>query len=897
MMEQGLLSRIFDTQAFNESLVSGKPAIPLFKAAINNAQAVMHAEFRQSLDAVTMVHARSWFMDQLLTAAWNKFFPSNTHNIALLAVGGYGRGELHPKSDIDILLLSTDEAAFSEHSSAMQDFITFMWDIKLDVGHGVRTLDDCKREAKKDLTIATNLMETRTLAGSDDIRSAMAQTTSAEHIWPSDEFFRAKRQEQTERHEKHQDIDYNLEPNIKNGIGGLRDLHTIVWILQRHFGSNKLESLSSQAILDDFEFGMLNRCRDFLWQLRYALHMVTDREEDQLLFDFQKEIAEILGFEDQDDKLAVECMMHQFYRYSMAMTELNDLLMLLFKEIIIESKAPPIVEPINEHFQRRNNYLEIIDPKLFDHTPNAMLEVFYALANDDSLKGVRANTIRAIRDHRHVIDDDFRSDPDNIRTFIAIVRHPNHVVRELERMMHYGILGQYIPEFGNIIGHMQHDLFHSYTVDQHTFRAIKFMRHLRFGIEKELFPLASKLIHNISKKEILYIAALLHDVGKALPGEHELTGGDIAEQFCIQHGLSQKDTDLITWLVKNHLLFSQASQRIDLADPDAIHHFATLIGSSRHLEYLYILSAADIYSTNKKLWTSWRAEQMRTLYRETSSVLRKGLDTPIDKDEWVKETQDAVIERMSEHGYSKEDLFKLWDNPGDEYFLRESVDTLVWHSLALFEHGNSEKPLVLIGNTSNEANEGATQIFIYMKDQPHLFAAMTAALDQLHLNIQDARIITSANNNALDTYIVLDETGNPITEVARLDKIKTNLSNILANTSDFPDLIQRRTSRRLKQFDFKPYVFMSNDPYTKRSLLEVIAPDRPGLLARMGQIFMDFDLILETAKILTEGEKVDDIFYLTDKNGQPISDPNICKELQACVIAELTEQVELQASI
>ena len=297
------------------------------------------------------------------------------------------------------------------------------------------------------------------------------------------------------------------------------------------------------------------------------------------------------------------------------------------------------------------------------------------------------------------------------------------------------------------------------------------------------------------------------------------------------------------------------------------------------------------------MWTSWRAEQMRTLYRETSSVLRKGLDTPIDKDEWVKETQDAVIERMSEHGYSKEDLFKLWDNPGDEYFLRESVDTLVWHSLALFEHGNSEKPLVLIGNTSNEANEGATQIFIYMKDQPHLFAAMTAALDQLHLNIQDARIITSANNNALDTYIVLDETGNPITEVARLDKIKTNLSNILANTSDFPDLIQRRTSRRLKQFDFKPYVFMSNDPYTKRSLLEVIAPDRPGLLARMGQIFMDFDLILETAKILTEGEKVDDIFYLTDKNGQPISDPNICKELQACVIAELTEQVELQASI
>ena len=896
-MDQGLLSRIFDLQAFNNELASGKPAIPLFKAAISHSEEVMHEEFRLTLDAVTLVHARSWFMDELLKSAWNKFFPADTQNISLLAVGGYGRGELHPKSDIDILLLSSDEEAFSEHSSAMQDFITFMWDIKLDVGHGVRTLDDCKREAEKDLTIATNLMETRTLAGPDDLRNNMATTTCAHNIWPSDEFFQAKWQEQTDRHNKHQDIDYNLEPNIKNGVGGLRDLHTVVWILQRHFGSNKLESLSSQAILNDFEFSMLNRCRDFLWQLRFALHMVTGREEDQLLFDFQKEIAEVLGFEDEEDKLGVECMMHQYYRYSLALAELNDLLMLLFKEIIIDSKNAPIIEPINQHFQRHNDYLEIIDPDLFDHTPNAMLEVFYTMASDDTLKGVKANTVRALRDHRHSIGEDFRSHPDNTRTFIAIIRHPDNVVRELERMMRYGILGQYIPAFGQVIGHMQHDLFHSYTVDQHSFRAIKFIRHLRYGTEKELFPLASKLIHNIAKKEILYIAALLHDVGKALPGEHEITGAELTEQFCIQHGLSQKDTDLIVWLVRNHLLFSQASQRIDIADADAIHHFATQIGDQRHLEYLYVLSAADIYSTNRKLWTSWRAEQMRTLHKETFAVIRRGLDNPINKDDWVKETQDAVVERLSEHGYSQEDIMKLWDNPGDEYFLRESVDTLVWQSLALFEHGDSDKPLVLIGNTSNEANEGATQVFIFMKDQPHLFAAMTAALDQLHLNIQDARIITSANNNALDTYIVLDEAGNPITEPARLEKIKTTLQDMLSNSSDFPDLIQRRTSRQLKQFDFKPSVFMSNDPFTKRSLLEVIAPDRPGLLARMGQIFMDYNLSLETAKILTEGERVDDIFYLTDENGHPISDPELCEELQKTVIAELLEQVELQASI
>ena len=896
-MEPGLLDRVFNQTEFATELATGKPPIPLFKQAIQNSQLAMDSHFRETLDAVTLVHCRSQFMDQLLAFAWQQFFPEHATNISLLAVGGYGRGELHPRSDIDILLLSQDETAFSEHSDAMQGFITFMWDIKLDVGHGVRTLDDCTKEASKDLTIVTNLMETRTLAGPDQLRQTMVHSTGPQHLWPSDAFFTAKWQEQTERHQKHHDSDNNLEPNIKNGVGGLRDIHTVVWILQRHFGDNQLENLTSRGILTEFEYGMLHRCRDFLWQLRYALHMVTQREEDHLLFDFQKEIASILGFSDEADKLAVEVMMHQYYRYSLALNELNDLLMLLFNEIIIDSQQPQQIYSINQHFQRCNDYLEIKQPDLFEHTPSAMLEVFYTLACDDSLKGVRANTIRALRDNRHAIDDNFRSDPDNIRSFMAIIRNPQHLVRELGRMLRYGILGQYIPEFGGIIGHMQHDLFHSYTIDQHSLRAIKFMRKLRFDEHKETFPQASKLIDRISKKDILYLAALLHDVGKALPGEHEITGSEIAHNFCIHHGLGQKDADLVVWLVRNHLLFSQASQRIDIADPDAMHHFATQIGDRRHLEYLYVFSVADIYSTNKKLWTSWRAEQMRTLYKATRNILRRGLDNPVNKEQWVEEIQQSVIERLKAHGYQEQEVFNLWANPGDEYFLRESVDTLVWHALALFDHGSSDKPLVLISDTSDVTFEGATQVFIYMKNQPHLFAAMTAALDQLHLNIQDARIITSQNNNALDTYIVLDENGEPISEPARLKKIKITLEKTLANPAEYSELIQRRTSRQLKQFEFKPIVNLSNDPFNKRSCLEVIAPDRPGLLARMGKLFMEYELSLDTAKILTEGEKVDDIFYLKDKNGQPISDPDFCRELQDAVIETLTEQVELQATL
>ena len=896
-MNSGLLNKIFDKSAFCAELASGKPPIPLFKQAIAHSQTVMDQHFRETLDAVTLVHSRSWFMDELLACAWGLYFNQNAQNIALLAVGGYGRGELHPKSDIDVLLLSKDEAAFSEHSESMQGFITFMWDIKLDVGHGVRTLDDCRNEAVKDLTIATNLMETRTLSGTDDLRQTMVENTGPKHIWPSDEFFNAKWQEQIERHQKHHDIDANLEPNIKNGQGGLRDVHTIVWMLQRHFGSNHLDNLTSQGILTEFEFGMLHRCRDFLWQLRYALHMVTGREEDQLLFDFQKEIAEVLGFKDEPEQLGVEVMMHQYYRYSIALNELNGLMMLLFKEVMVESQHPQEIVSINQHFQRCNDYLEIKQADLFEHYPNAIIEVFYTLASDNTLKGVRANTIRALRDNRGLINDAFRSHPDNVRSFMAILRSHDNVVRELDRMMRYGILGKYIPEFGNIIGHMQHDLFHSYTVDQHSFRAIQFMRQLRFGDKKTVFPQASKLIHSIPKKEILYLAALLHDVGKALPGEHEITGSEIAQQFCIQHGLRQKDADLVVWLVRNHLVFSQASQRLDIADTDALHHFATQIGDRRHLEHLYVFSAADIYSTNKKLWTSWRAEQMRTLYRATRNILRRGLDNPIDKDQWVEEIQQTVIERLSAFGHQEQDVLDLWANPGDEYFLRESIDTLVWQAQALFQHGNSQKPLVLISETSDMAFEGATQVFIYMKNQPHLFAAMTAALDQLHLNIQDARIITSANNNALDTYIVLDENGEPIKEAARLEKIQRTLEETLANPEEYSELIQRRTSRQLKQFDFTVTVNMSNDPFNKRSCLEVIAPDRPGLLARMGQLFMEHELTLETAKILTEGEKVDDIFYLKDKNGLPISDPDFCRELQDAVIDTLTEQVELQATL
>lgn len=895
-MKELLQAALFEQADFRAKLAAGRP-IPVFKERLKAGQEFMYQHFRETLDAVGLVRLRSWFMDQMLAEAWHLYFPAQPDNIALLAVGGYGRGELHPHSDIDVLILLQDDAAFEAHKEPMQAFITFMWDIKLEVGHGVRTLADCEREARGDLTIMTNMMETRALAGPSGLRDEMRKLTSAERMWPSEVFFQAKWDEQIARQRKYQDTEYNLEPHIKNCPGGLRDMHTIAWVMRREFNKGRLSELVNQSILSEFEYKVLRKCRRFLWQIRYALHMLAGREEDRLLFDLQKDIAELLGFSDKDGKLAVEHFMHQYYRYSLALTEMNDLMLLLFKELIIDGKQEARIEVINSHFRRHNDYLEMRDADLFRDTPSAMLEAFYILANDNSLKGVRADTIRALRDNRHSINDEFRHNPDNIRTFMAIMRSKDNVVRELTRMMRYGILGHYIPEFGQMIGHMQYDLFHLYTVDQHTLRCIRFIRQLRYAPDKERYPFATKLMGRVQKQEILYLTALLHDLGKTIPGEHDVSGEIVARKFCERHGLNQKDTNLICWLVRNHLLFSQASQRLDLGDPEALMHFARQVHDMYHLDHLFILSLADIVSTNPKLWTGWRAEQMRQLYLETKWALRRGFDNPIDKDQWIAETQEAAIKLLEADGYNEDDIRNLWADPGDEYFLRETPENLAWHARALFDHGDSSKPLVLIGDTSDRAFEGATQIFIFMKDQPNVFAAMTAALDQLHLNIQDARIITSNNNNTLDTYIVLDETGEAITDKERIEHIRKTLTAALSNPEEFPALIQRRTPRQLKQFKVKPKVIISNDPIKRRTVLEVIAPDRPGLLACMGRLFMEEGLNLQNAKILTEGERVDDIFYVTDKQGNPLSDPDYCHHLQQVIIEALEEQVALQASL
>ncbi|MBD2838162.1 [protein-PII] uridylyltransferase [Pseudomonas sp. JM0905a] len=880
---------LFDRGQFQAELALKSSPIAAFKKAIRQAREVLDNRFASGRDIRRLVEDRAWFVDQILRAAWGRFGWSEDADIALLAVGGYGRGELHPFSDIDLLILldSADHEVFRE---PIEGFLTLLWDIGLEVGQSVRSVAECAEEAQADLTVVTNLMESRTIAGPEHLRQRMLEVTSPEQMWPSKHFFLAKRNEQKARHAKYNDTEYNLEPNVKGSPGGLRDIQTILWVARRQFGSLNLHGLVQQGFLMESECSMLASSQEFLWKVRYALHMLAGRAEDRLLFDHQRKIASLLGFEDGDGKLGIERFMQKYYRVVMGVSELSDLINQHFEEVILRAGETGQAQPLNSRFQLRDGYIEVTHPNVFKRTPFAMLEIFVLMAQHPEIKGVRADTIRLLRDSRHLIDDDFRKDIRNTSLFIELFKSTQGIHRNLRRMNRYGILGLYLPEFGQIIGQMQHDLFHIYTVDAHTLNLIKHLRKLKWPELAEKFPLASKLIDKLPKPELIYLAGLYHDIGKGRGGDHSELGAVDAEIFCARHQLPVWDSRLVAWLVQHHLVMSTTAQRKDLSDPQVIYDFARLVGDQTRLDYLYVLTVADINATNPSLWNSWRASLLRQLYTETKRALRRGLENPLDREEQIRQTQTAAIDILVRNGIDQDEAEQLWSQLGDDYFLRHTANDVAWHTEAILQHPAGNDPLVLIKETAQREFEGATQIFIYAPDQHDFFAVTVAAMSQLNLNIHDARIITSTSQFTLDTYIVLDADGGRIGEnPARIREIREGLIDALKNPDEYPAIIQRRVPRQLKHFAFPPQVTISNDAQRPVTILELIAPDRPGLLARIGRIFLEFDLSLQNAKIATLGERVEDVFFVTDANNQPLSDPELCLRLQEAIVSQLSD--------
>jgi len=836
--------------------------------------------FRQGADVRALVHSRAQTIDTVLRLIWDRYPFSSSPDIALIAVGGYGRGELHPHSDIDLLILTRNgtEPNWQEDLGA---FITLLWDLKLDIGHSVRSIDESKAAARGDVATLTNLLETRTIAGPDELRKELSEQAYSDNIITDRDYFIAKRKEQQRRHKKYSDTEYNLEPNVKSSPGALRDIQTIGWITKRHFGLQSIADLTRFSILTEEEHQVLVQGETLLWQLRYGLQLIADRNENRLLFDHQRALAQMLGYKDEGKRLDVELMMQSYYRAVLALAELADVILQFYDEAILGTGTEDNIQPINKRFQIRNSYIEAVNNQVFAYSPYAIMEIFVLMAQHPEIKGIRATTIRSLRAHRHLIDDAFRADLAVTSLFMELLRTPHALDETLSAMKKYNVLGRYLPEFGQIIGQMQHDLFHIYTVDAHTMRVIRNMVRLTGEEARDDYPLAARLIHGLPKREVLYIAGLYHDVAKGRGGDHSELGAVDAEAFCQRHHLGERDTQLASWLVENHLLMSMTAQRKDISDPDIIQLFARAVPSQAHLDYLYILTVCDISATNPKLWNTWRASLLRQLYIEAKRALRRGTEIPVDRQEWVRATQSEAREILHAQNITDEQIDAIWDTVDEDYFLQDSTVDIAWQTEAIINHGDTPGPLVLIRDTHGGPTDGYSQITMYMNDRATLFAATTAVLEQLNLNIVDARISSNDGPYTISSYVVLDEKGQPLgVDPARKERVRKRLIEELDDPEDYPDIIHRRTPRQLRHFAFPTEVLFSNDTINERTVIEVITPDRPGLLARIGQVLLDHRIRLSNAKIATLGERVEDVFFVTDEQGAPISDPSVCRALQ-----------------
>ncbi len=850
-----------DLQAFRESLRRGRERLG--------------EQFDNNTPVTALVAAHSGLIDELLRRAWKQKMPAEGH-CALLAVGGYGRGELHPSSDIDIMVLLGD-CSLEQLQTHLENFITFLWDIGLEVGHSVRTVEDCVREAEQDITVITNLIEARLLAGNEHLFERMNQATGPDRIWPSDAFFNAKWQEQKQRWRKYGDTAYNLEPNIKENPGGLRDIQMIGWVCRRHFGTRTLHELVARGFLSELEYHTLMDGQTLLWRIRYALHRITGRREDRLLFDHQRKLAEQFGYNDEHQNLAVEQYMQRYYRTVMELNRLNELLMQLFQEAIILKchLAPPT--PINKRFQNSNGYLETVNEHVFERNPVAILEVFLLLQTETELKGVRASTLRQIRANLHRIDDDVRVDIRARSLFMEILRQPVGITTELRRMNAYGVLAAYIPAFSNIVGRMQYDLFHVYTVDAHTLFVLRNLRRFAIAEHSHEFPLCSAICQTLPKVELLYLAGLFHDIAKGRGGDHSQLGAQDAWSFCQLHGLSAYDSRLVSWLVQNHLIMSMTAQRQDISDPDVIQNFASLVGDSMRLDYLYLLTVADSRATNPQRWNSWKDSLLRDLYHATRQAQLRGLNQPQAQDELVQQKQGEALRLLEMQGSPAEDCIQVWLGFSYEFFVSNTPAEIAWQTHVILQTAEDKLPTVAI---RPETERGCTEIFLYTRDQDGLFAYSTAMLDQLGLNIMDARIMTTDQGTALNLYLVLEEDGSYIDDPARQREVLDYLKQGLSRPDELETHVSRRIPRQHKHFNTKTRISFTPDN-NQRTLMRLVTSDRPGLLADVGHAFNECNIRLHNARIATVGAGVEDFFLISDHQDQPITDPEQLKKLHA----------------
>jgi [protein-PII] uridylyltransferase len=847
--------------------------IALLRAEVKSRQNILQARYAQDNDAEALLRQRCADVDEILRQLWMAFdFPASS---ALAAVGGYGRGELYPASDIDLLIL-LPQAASATTEAKLERLVGHFWDIGLEIGHSVRTIQECLNEAAGDITVQTALIEARLITGSEKLFSTFQKRLHG-NLDPLS-FFQAKRLEQQERYLRFNETPYSLEPNIKESPGGLRDLQIIFWIAKAAGYGVTWDELGADGIMSQEGVAFGKQFEDYLRHLRIRLHFLAGRREDRLLFDYQANLAERYGFTDNESKRASEQLMQTYYRNAKGLTLLNTIVLQnMGAALAPETQQHP--QNFDEHFQIVGNLLDVREEDLFEREPGLILDAFLIMQENQELQGMTAPTLRALWLAREQITPEFRADPTNRAMFMKLIQSERGVVHEFRRMNQLDILGAYLPNFGRIVGQMQHDLFHVYTVDQHILQVLRNLRRFTMSEFAHEYPLCSRMIDEFESPWLLYIAALFHDIAKGRGGDHSEKGTVDAREFCENHGLTAEDSELVVWLVRNHLNMAQIAQKEDLSDPEVISNFATLVGDTRHLQALYLLTHADIRGTSPKVWNQWKGKLLADLYHQTLHFLTQD-EVPVAHG-IIAERQTEAMRLLRFFALSDTVHERLWKQLDTVYFLRHSAEEIAWHTRSLHYRIFNNQPVV----RARLWQEGVgLQVMVYTQDQPDLFARLVGFFARAGYSIVDAKIHTTAHGYALDSFILLDiEKRDHNREM--LAYIEHELEERL--TRQLPPEIPSpgRLSRQVKHFPIKPEVCIRGDEKGTHFVLSLIAADRPGLLYTIASTLAEHGAELHTAKIATLGERAEDVFLIS---GGDLRDTNQRIRLETDLIERMT---------
>jgi [protein-PII] uridylyltransferase len=858
--------------------------IKLLKNAVISIDEGLKTIYRSGGDVNTIVYGRANLIDQLINCVFDYLFKDVDQELALIAVGGYGRGELHPKSDIDLMLLLKQEEN-EKTKDIIEKFLTLLWDARLEIGHSVRTIEECVAESTKDITVTTNIMEARLLAGSQRLFAEMKEKTSAKHIWDSKSFFQAKLEEQIQRNGKFNDTAYNLEPNIKESNGGLRDIQMIGWVAKRHFNANSLYDLVKEGFLLEDELKTLLDGQHLLWRIRCSLHYLAGRREDRLLFDYQRDLAHEFGFkgnEKNTNNEAIEQFMQQYYRTVIELQRLNEMLLQHFREAIIYADIDTEAEMINASFQVRNGYIETTGKNVFSDNPCALLEIFLILQDYPEIQGVRAETIREIRKSRHLIDDKVRQSPRAQQLFMKIMNHSRGVTHELRRMNRYGILAAYIPAFDSIVGRMQYDLFHAFTVDQHILFVIRNMRRLTVPSYCHEQPLASGVFQHLPNPALLYLSGLFHDIAKGRQGDHSELGAVDAMEFCRSHGLPEKDCELVSWLVKSHLIMSITAQRKDLGDPDVIGEFAEHVETLERLDYLYLLTISDIRATNPKLWNDWKDKLLSELYYKTAALLNKGIGQQNDRETNILEIQTSSLRRLEQLGIDSHQAHDFWKTLSTEYFQSHTPGEIVWHTRLINEAKQKLSLNTPLVQTRVDQSSRSIELLVYMEDRDNIFYDVVTDLSNSEVDIVNAQIINASNGYALETFRLIPVNLNNSELTYAADQIIRRLRDKLINNTATKDA-SLTISGKHKYFSSPTIVAFKNTDDNNATHLTIETLDRTGILAIIAKTFSNFKIKILNARITTAGEKAIDHFIISSSENSALSveqQDNLKKQLE-----------------